>query len=325
MVYQKKQPVDSLRDGDRVEDVFAVKLKRGVQAYAKGYSFHLVLTDGSGKSIDYKYWGGRDESRVKALYDSIKADSVVHVQGRAGSYMDKLQITSNEPDTVQPLPSGEYNPEDFIPKARRNLDEMWGEVEGFIGRVRGPEVKAVLDRIFGSKTVKAEFMKRPGAIEIHHNWVGGLMQHTLEVAEYAVLAKKLNSQLDEDLLIAGALLHDIGKLEEIEVTVRIKGSKKGQLKGHIVLGYGMVSRVMDELGTTDEVRDKLLHLILSHHGSQEYGSPKPPMIPEAFAVYYADELSSKLSEITDYVEWARKNTEDEFMYHRRHGHNILLD
>jgi 3'-5' exoribonuclease len=322
---RKKQPIDSLKDGSRVDDIFAVKFKKGLTPYAKGYTFHIILTDASGRGIDYKYWGGPDQAKVKALYDSIPSDCVVHVQGKVATYMDKLQISTNEPDTVRPLAAGEYDPQEFIPAPRRPLEEMDTELKGRIGSVKDPHIRRLLERIFADPKVGEKFRKHPGAIEIHHNWTGGLMQHTLEVAEYSLLCKKLFPDLDADLLIAGSLLHDIGKLDEIEVTARIKGTKKGQLKGHIALGYTYVSNVMDELGTPEETRDKLLHILLSHHGSLEYGSPKPPMTPEAFAVYYSDEMSSKLSEITDYVKWARENTDDEFMYHKRHERNILLE
>ncbi|MCX6695889.1 MAG: HD domain-containing protein [Candidatus Altiarchaeota archaeon] len=239
--------------------------------------------------------------------------------------MEKLQISTNEPDTIVPVAAGEYDPADFIMPAKKDLDKMCEELMDYISKIGNPEVKALLESIFKDGVVLEKFKKHPGAIEIHHNWTGGLLQHTLEVAEYSLLSKKLFPDLNTDLLIAGALLHDIGKLDEIEVKARIKGTKKGQLTGHIALGYNRVSGVMDRLGTSEELKDKLLHIILSHHGSNEYGSPKPPMIPEAFAIYYADEMSSKLSEITEYVKWARGSTDDEFMYHKRHGHNILLD
>ncbi|MFH0863349.1 MAG: HD domain-containing protein [Candidatus Altiarchaeota archaeon] len=369
MLLRKRQPIDSLKDGNMVDDVFAVKLKKGVQPYAKGHTFHLLLTDSSGRSIDYKYWGGPDAAKVKALYDSIPSDGVVHVLGKVTTYQDKPQISTNEPDTVRSLAEGEYDSSDFIPVARRDVEAMWAELEGLIGGVKDPATRELLETVFNDPRIREKFKNHPGAIEIHHNWVGGLMQHTLEVAEYSLLSRKLFPDLDMDILVAGSLLHDIGKLEEIEVKARIKGTKKGQLKGHISLGYAFVSKVIDRLCSDEAVSssqfpvltenrkpktengkpktengkpktengkpetedprqekyDKILHIVLSHHGSLEYGSPKPPMTPEAFAVYYADEMSSKLAEITDYVKWARENTDDDFMYHKRHQRNILLD
>ena len=130
--------------------------------------------------------------------------------------------------------------------------------------------------------------------------------------------------LDRDVMIAGALLHDIGKMQEIEVTTRIKGTVKGQLKGHIPMGYRALANIMDELGTDERTANKLLHIVLSHHGSGEFGSPKEPMFSEAVAVYYADDMSSKLSSVTEFTKEEKKSTENDFMYHTRQRKNIYL-
>jgi 3'-5' exoribonuclease len=126
------------------------------------------------------------------------------------------------------------------------------------------------------------------------------------------------------MVMAGALLHDIGKMREIEVTTRIKGTLKGQLKGHIPMGYRMLANVLEELGTDEKLADKLLHIVLSHHGYNEFGSPKEPMFPEAVAVYYADEMSSKLSSVVEFVSEEKGRTEDDFMYSRAQKRNIYL-
>jgi 3'-5' exoribonuclease len=322
-MYEKGKPISELREGERVEDIFVVKIKRGVQAYAKGYRFDLILSDSSGRTMNYTYWGGDNQEAVKGLYESVKADSVVLVQGRVESFRDRLQISTNPPDTIRVLKEGEFRPGEFIGPPRRDIEGMVTELRGYINRLRNPEVKRLLERVF-EPSLLDRFKVHPGAIEIHHNWRGGLLQHTLEVARYCELSKGLFPDLDTDILIAGALLHDVGKLDEIEVTTRIKGTVKGQLSGHVALGYGYVSGVMDELGIGREVREKLLHVMLSHHGNMEYGSPKKPMFPEAVAVYFADELSSKLAEMTEFIRLSRDETEDDFMYSRRHGRNILL-
>ena len=122
--------------------------------------------------------------------------------------------------------------------------------------------------------IEKKFKKHPGGIEIHHNWTGGLLQHTLEVLNYCKLSWELFPELSKDLLITGALLHDIGKLEELAVTSRIKGTNKGQLIGHIVLGSTYVSNKIDEIGMEDEPKDKILHMIVSHHGRMECPLPK---------------------------------------------------
>ncbi len=325
-MYSKKKPINELKEGDRVEDIFVVKIKRVMLPYKNksGYYFSLVLSDSSGRSIECKYWGKESEDNTKMVYDSIKGDSVVFVQGRVENYGGKLQISANPPaDSIRTLSEGEYDPNDFIMPARRDIERMVKELNGYIESIQNTEIRSLLNKVFQGSFLE-KFKVHPGSIEIHHNWTGGLLQHTLEVVKYSDLSKNLFNDMDRDLLIAGAILHDIGKIEEIEVTTRIKGTRKGQLKGHIPIGFRMVSKIMDELKTSENVRDKLLHIILSHHGCMEQGSPKAPMLPEAVAVYYADELSSKLAEITDFIKGAKDATEDEFMYNRRQGRNILL-
>lgn len=322
-MYSKKKKISELREGEKIEDIFVVKIKKGVTAYAKGYTFLLLLSDASGRTINFRYWGNENQEVVKGLYDSVKADSVVLVQGKVESYQEKLQISTNPPDTIKPIQEGEFQADEFIGPPKRSIEEMVTELNGYISRVQNPEVKRLLERVFEPAFLE-KFKVHPGAIEIHHNWRGGLLQHTLEVARYCELSRNLFQSLDMDILISGALLHDIGKLEEIETTTRIKGTVKGQLSGHIALGYGHLTGIMDELATPPEIRERLLHIMLSHHGNMEYGSPKPPMFPEAVAVYFADEMSSKLAEMIEFAEAAREATEDDFMYSRRQNRNILL-
>lgn len=321
--FEKRQGVSSLREGDLVDDVFFVKFRKGVRQYAKGYSFELTLSDNTG-NIEYKYWGGPDQGKVESLYGSLKADSVVHVQGRVSSYNNRLQLATNEPGVIEVLSQGQYNESDFIKQSKRDVEEMYRELLGWIELVEDKKIKELLTRIFIDREFEARFMRQPGAIEIHHNWVGGLLQHTLEVLAYCRTSWGLFPELNKDLLIAGALLHDVGKLEEIHVTSRIKGTVKGQLAGHLVLSGIFVSGMCDEVQLDEETRNKLLHVIVSHHGKMEYGSPKEPMFPEALVVYYADELSSKLAEMTDFVNESRKSTEDDFMYSKRSEKNIYL-
>lgn len=323
-MYSKKQSISSLSEGDKIDDIFVVKIKKGMSPYIKGFSFQLLLSDSSGKTLDYKYWGDEDKDKVKKAYDLIKPDSVVRVKGTVSSYKGKLQLASNNPSDIQVLEKGDYNEEEFIKPPKRDINEMYAELTGAIEKVSNKKIKKLLDLIFGDPEIKKKFKKHPGGIEIHHNWTGGLLQHVLEVLNYCRLSWELFPDLDRDLLTAGALLHDIGKLDELEVTSRIKGSNRGQLVGHIVLGAVYVSNKMEEIGMEDGLKDKILHMIVSHHGRVEYGSPKEPMFSEAIVLYYADEMSSKIAEISEFIKSSREDTEDDFMYNRRKGHNILL-
>ena len=324
-MYSKKKPIAELKDGERIEDIFVVKIKKVMKPYKNGFMFKLILSDSSGRSVDYSYWGESNETKVKEMYDKVKEDDAVLVNGRSEIFNGKPTISTNPPDTIRVLNKDEYDSREFIKPPKRPLDEMVNELNGHINNMQNPQIKRILERVFIEDTQFFDkFKTHPGAIEIHHNWTGGLLQHTLEMAKYCELSKRMFPDLDKDLLIAGALLHDIGKVVEMDVTTRIKGTIKGQLKGHIPIGFKILSNIMDELHTSEEIRNKLLHIVLSHHGSNEFGSPKEPMFSEAVAVYYADEMSSKLSGIIEFINEERANTENDFMYHRRQRRNIYL-
>jgi len=322
--FSKKFSVADLKEGMVVDDIFFVKFKKGMAEYAKGFSFELTLSDASGKNIEYKYWGGKSEREVKALYGSIKADSIVKVQGKVSTYKDRLQLATNEPMTITVLKPSQYDSSEFVKGPRKNIDKMYERLLSLALSVKNQGLRAVLKSTFEDKEISEKFRLHPGAIEIHHNWISGLLEHTLEVAELCLKCQELYPDLDRDLLIAGSLLHDIGKLEEIEVTSRIRGTTKGQLYSHLILSTIFVEKKCEEVGLDEKTKEKLLHIIISHHGKLEYGAPKEPMFPEAVAVHYADELSSKLAEMTEFINSSKTDTEDDFMFHKRSQKNIFL-
>jgi len=321
--FQKIKKISEFKEGEFVDDIFIVKFKKGINKYANGFYFELILADNSG-NITYKYWGSNDEAKINALYDSIKPDSIVHVQGKVSLYKDKLQLVTNEPFVFEVLNEGQYDKSDFINPPRKDIDLMFKKIIEAINSVKNEKIKKLLYSIFTDREIENRFKTHPGAIEIHHNWIGGLLEHTIEVLEYCEKSFEIFPKLNRDILIAGALLHDLGKLEEIEITSRIKGTNLGQMVGHLTLGAVLVSKKCDELHVEEDIKNKLLHIIVSHHGKLEFGSPKEPMFPEALIIYYADELSSKVSEMLEFIKNAKESTEDDFMFNKRNGKNILL-
>jgi 3'-5' exoribonuclease len=324
-IYSRKRLISELKEGELIDDIFVVKIKKGMQRYKGGHSFTILLSDQTGNTADYKYWGSEDEEKVKRIYDSIPSDSVIHIQARMNAYNGRLQMAASEPLTIEALKPGQYDADAFVKPAKRDITKMFDGLLEAINFISNPNIKTLLVNVFTDSEIEAKFKKHPGAISVHHNWTGGLLQHTLEVLNYCILSHKQFPELNKDLLIAGALLHDIGKLEEIEVTTRIKGSEKGQLIGHLPLGIVFVSKKIDEIeGFDNDLKNKILHMITSHHGRLEYGTPKEPMIPEAIALYYADEMSAKIAEFTEFVSESKGKTEDSFMYSPRHERNVFL-
>ncbi len=323
--FSKKQPISALKEREVVDDIFVVKIKKGVAPYVKGFSFTLLLSDNSGRTLEYKYWGGPAEDEVKKLYDAIKEDSVLKIQGVVSVYSGRLQLTTNPPNTVKVLEAEQYDVADFVKPAKRDIDEMYTEVIGYVNQVGDEKIKAFLLKIVNDTAFKEKFKIHPGAIEIHHNWIGGLLEHTLQILAYCKLSWDFFPELDKDLLIAGSILHDIGKMDEIEVTSRIKGTTEGQLIGHTTLGAINLSDKLKETDIDKKIRTKLIHMVISHLGELEFGAGKTPMFSEAVVLHYADELSAKTAEITEFIKEKKEETEDDFMYYRRERKNIYLN
>ena len=321
--FEKKMPIEEYKEGDDVEDIFVVKIKRKIGEYKNGYFFSLILTDASGKSLELRYWGPDNKDEVNSLFESIKKDDVIFVKGKVSSYKGKLQLTVNDKESIKKVPKDQYNPSEFIKKGAKDIEKLQKRIDKYIEEIKQPEMKKLINKIFNER-IKEKFKRHPAAISIHHNWVGGLLEHTLEVVKYCELSSKLFPSLDKDLLLTGALLHDIGKLEEMEMTTRIKGTNKGMFTGHLVLGSILVSKKMDEIDMKTKTKDKILHMMVSHHGKNEHGSPKTPMFPEAVVLHYADDMSTKIAEMIGIVKDFKDETKDDFFYYRKKGKNIFL-
>jgi 3'-5' exoribonuclease len=229
----------------------------------------------------------------------------------------------NEKDKIEVLSDEQYDKDMFLLPPKRDIEDMKKELKNYISSIKNIHLKSLLEKIFTNEFIE-KFSIHPGAIQYHHNWKGGLMQHTIEVAEICELLCKQNPELDKDLLITGAILHDLGKLVEIAVGVRVKGTIEGQFIGHSIESIIWYAKYMEELNFPNLLRIKIIHMILSHHGKLEFGATKEPMFPEAFALHHADCASAVVSEMVSYVEESKLETTNDTNYHRIHKRNILL-
>ena len=315
---KKQKLIKDLKKDEIVNDIFVVKFKKPVEQYTKGYKFELRLGDSS-KEIMYKYWGPNDENKVNSLYDGIKKDNVVFIQGRVSEWKDILDISANEQHTIKVLSPGEYDIRDFIKESEKPIEEMWNELFGYIEAVKDNDMKKILDYFFKDEKFAKKFKEWPAAMYIHHGWIGGLLEHTLSVVKLCDSIQKVHDKLNRELLITGALLHDIGKMDEFEVNIGIKVSTKGMMIGHVNLGIDMLNKAMDQLKTPDKLRLKLIHIMMTHMG--DYGSNKVPAFPEALAIFHADQLDAKVLQMTTIKEEAQ--TEDDYVCTKEFG-NVYL-
>jgi 3'-5' exoribonuclease len=316
---RKTIKINELKAGGTVDDLFAVRFKKPVTAYKNGFSFQLWVSD-SGGDLAVKYWGEKDEKKVKALFDTIAKGSVVHVSGKVTEYNNALEIHVNPSsgDQVEVLEEGEFEVSDFVASSSEDVEQMRSQLFTIMRKVKDPHLKQLLESFFGDEEFVKQFSFCPAAITHHSNYIGGLLEHTLRVAKTCEHYSQLYPQLDRDLLITGAILHDIGKLREYTVSSIIGATDEGRLIGHLVIGAGMVNDAVRLLGDfSSDLSIKVQHLVLSSHGKTEYGSPKEPLFPEAVALAMADLSTTRIEDIILVKETAA--TEDDWVQDKNLG------
>jgi len=289
---------------------YSVRTKRLVDFRNKpGQYLSLVLGDRTG-DIQARVW-----DNVETLAAGFEEGDVIAITGRVEAYQDKVQVIITD---IVKCPPEEVRREDFLPKSERDPDEMMGELSGICKSVRDPGLRKLLAAFFTNEEFVAQFKACPAATHYHHAYIGGLLEHTLNVARMCDNVCHIYPQLDRDLLVSGALLHDIGKVREYSYDTTIGTTKEGEFIGHIVIGYSMALEAMTgipELGTA--LRLHIGHLIIGHHGELEFGAPKRPVTAETYALHHVENLDAKVNEFLGKLEPERGKgkTWTEYDYH----------
>jgi len=255
--------------------------------------FALTLGDRTGQ-IEARIWD------TDAAGEFDRGD-VVKVQGDVCRYNEKLQIKIRKIRRAAP---GEYALGDFVPQSERNIDEMWGELEAWVAGFSDPDLKALLEAFLCDREIAAALREAPAAKGLHHAWIGGLLEHVLSLMGLCDLVARHYPHVNRELVLTGVVLHDIGKLRELNWGTSFDYTLEGQLLGHITIGLRMIEEKI--AGIPDFPAAKRLmveHLVLSHHGKYEFGSPKLPMTAEAILLHYVDDLDAKMQTVRS--EFAR--------------------
>ena len=289
--------------------VLRKELRQGGRA---GFFLDLTLCDSSGR-VSAKVW-----ENASAVSERFQQGDVVEITGVAELYRDELQLRL---DNLRPVPPEEARPHDFLPRSEKDLDALERQLAEVVKSVQNPHLHALLLDLFKDQDFRGRFVTAPAAKALHHSYIGGLLEHTVEVAELCEKVCEMFPALDRDLLIAGAVLHDIGKTEELSWDTAFDYTDSGQLLGHLVLGERRVRQEADRIeGFPEEVKQLLSHMILSHHGEYEYGSPKLPMTAEAIALHHAEDLDAKINMFLGQIGAARERgrrwTERHFLLQR---------
>lgn len=306
--------INELRDGEMISSIYLCKNKRTLQTKAGKNYYSMQLNDKTG-AIDGKVW---DINNGIAHFDSM---DYIQVDAQVISYQGSLQLNIRR---IRKADEGEYEPSDYMPYTKKNIEEMYNEMRALIDSVKEPHLLKLLQVFF---VEDADFVKRfklhSAAKTMHHNFVGGLLQHSLAVAKLCDFFAANYPMLNRDLLITAALCHDIGKIDEISSFPENDYTDEGQLIGHIVKGTIMVDEKIKGIeGFPKVLADELKHCILSHHGELEFGSPKKPALMEAVALSFADNTDAKLEGFAEILEGNGNKSGEWLGFNRMFDSNI---
>jgi 3'-5' exoribonuclease len=236
---------------------------------------------------------------VDQLIAAANSGDLVQVKGVVSEYRGELQLVVK---ALAPWPMESANPADFLPATARSIEAMWDRLTGLTRNLKTLHLKALFDAFWKDEGFVQRFKAAPAAKKMHHAYVGGLLEHTLSMA---LLCERIGghySGIDMDLLLAGVILHDIGKTAELIYGFGFDYSDEGRLLSHIVLGLQMVDEKLKQVPDFPEDQAVLLkHMIVSHHGSRQFGSPEPPKTLEAVLLHYIDEIDSKVNSIREFI------------------------
>jgi len=255
----------------------------------------LTLADRTGH-IEAKMW-----DNVTDHIDLFEQDDFIKVRGLINKFNGRFQLTLHK---LRSLEDVEIDFDDYLPRTTKNIDELWQTAAGFVESFRNPYLKALLKAFMADPQIERAYKNAPAAKSLHHAYIGGLIDHVVSLFQLCDLAcRNYPGMIDRDLLLTGAFLHDIGKIHELSFSRTFAYTTRGQLLGHMIIELEMLQEKIAAVpGFPAEYKTLLEHLIISHHGKYEFGSPKMPMFPEALMLHYLDDLDSKMESMRAHFE-----------------------
>jgi len=315
-----------IKQGDKVASSFLVAEKSMAFSLKGSPYLNLRLKDKSGE-LDAKVWDNAVE-----FDQQFKKGDIIHIEGRAANYKNLIQLSII---TIKKIPWDEVDPADYLPAGKADVKLMFSELLGFIEKVKNNDLKSLLNAFFQDDEISPLFQRAPAAKGFHHIYLGGLLEHTVSVVRLLEKVADHYQSLDKDMLITGGILHDIGKIYEFSFNNIIDYSDEGRLVGHIVMGVEMIDKKISSLDNFPvQLAMELRHIILSHHGEFEFGSPKRPKTLEALVVHYIDDLDAKFNAFQTFMaestngdsDWTGYNRFlEHFLYKKKTGEPKLFD
>lgn len=285
--------VKDIRAGDRVSDIFLV-MEKNLAISQKGKPYlNLKLRDMTGE-VDGRVW-----ERATEMNNIFQTGDIILIQSYAVSFRNVVQLSISK-ITVVDDPA--ISPADYLPSSASDSSEMFESLMNIIRTIENPHLKTLLELIFSDEEIADSFQKAPAAKGFHHAYIGGLLEHTLSVTQLLDLVANHYQQANRDLIITGGILHDIGKIHELSFKGSMNYTDEGRLIGHIVMAVELVDTKIAEIADfPKQLALELRHILLSHHGTLEYGSPKRPKTIEALIVNFIDDLDAKMNAFGEFI------------------------
>ncbi|MGA2686802.1 MAG: OB-fold nucleic acid binding domain-containing protein [Candidatus Korobacteraceae bacterium] len=273
-------------ENQTITSLFVVALKQVKSKKSGELYLSLVLADRSGQ-VQANMW-----DNVAEAISGFEQDDFVKVKGVVHKYNGRWQLTVHK---MRKLGESEIDYSDYLPKTSKDIEQLWQTLCSFVESFQNPWLKSLIKEFIADEALVAAYKTAPAAKTLHHAFVGGLLDHVVSLFTVCDLASRNYPQVNRDLLLSGVFLHDIGKLHELTYQRSIAYTTKGQLLGHMIIELEMLhDKIAHVPGFPEELKVLLEHLIISHHGEYEFGSPKLPMFPEALMLHYMDDLDSKM-------------------------------
>lgn len=256
---------------------------------------NLIFGDKTGQ-IEARVWDPEDARIAK---DAERGD-IVKARGSVSRFDGRLQMKVEQMRTAAP---DEADRMDLLPATQYDVDELWSTLIGIVESFTNADLQRLLQTLLGDPAIAQAYREAPAARQLHHAWLGGLLEHVVSLLRLADRVAPNYAIINRDLLLTGVILHDIGKVRELAWETGFEYTIEGTLLGHIQMGIELVEKTMDALGDfPPRLRTLVVHMILSHHGKLEFGSPKLPMIPEALALSFVDDLDAKMQAVASEFE-----------------------
>ncbi len=291
--------IDQIQPGQMISDTFMVTQPVLRNTTRGDLYIAMYLSDKTGKA-NARMWQATQE-----IYQSIPKEGFLHVQAKSELYQNQLQLVVNNLTVVDPE---KVNHSDYMPRTEKNIRQMYEEVEAILkSEIKSKDMALIVGAFLEDKDLMREFCQAPAAMQMHHPYLGGLLEHVHNMMRVALAIFPFYPKIQKDIVLAAIFLHDIAKTSELSYKMGISYTNEGQLLGHLAMGTVLIERKVQELTDEGHVIDReilnaLLHIMISHHGRYEFGAAKLPATAEAFMVNYIDDLDAKMNQVAMLID-----------------------